>query len=372
MDSMAHVVYCDTIRDIFIKCSIDSLRMFSVYNYEIMDYNPFLFFCYITSVSFLNNHDSLYNSWPVCFYYGLEQGMQDSRIPEYTRQFGLILTSTYIFKIKIDSTVIGMDSTFHPPAEVINASATITEIIKGKKTPCNCKISNGAGRNNYLNDSLNTKCFNFSYPTDLYTAVGWGPYPFPTSRPISLVEKGEEYFIFLSEGAMDEWEEQISVEFRYEATGGLFRIVNNRVEDLENFFGLGYTPSDSEFRKMLLLKIDTLKSWINLPKIIVQENNSGFQNLSNDISIFPNPLYSASELMIQIPHEITGMKINLYNSLGSLLDTHIESDISPGTRTITYDLNRRFNDIQGLPSGTYWLRVEAGKDSWCKAFVVVR
>ncbi len=87
---------------------------------------------------------------------------------------------------------------------------------------------------------------------------------------------------------------------------------------------------------------------------------------SDNLLIFPNPSFSGSSINIQIPENKLDIKLTLYNSLGSLLEMQNVNILSPSQHTINY------KPKVNLPSGTYWVRVESGKESWCEMFVVLK
>ena len=82
---------------------------------------------------------------------------------------------------------------------------------------------------------------------------------------VRTVQPGEEYYMFLTQVAIDDTMDYLLPMGHYEKTGGFFKIANGKVEDEGNFWGLGELPTEESFKKLLEEKaaVQYLDSWDN-------------------------------------------------------------------------------------------------------------
>ncbi len=78
---------------------------------------------------------------------------------------------------------------------------------------------------------------------------------------IRPAEIGEEYIVFLTYLAITDTTDILVPLNTFEANGGLFRIVDGKVEDPSNVFGLGTSPTVANFKQHLATLIQNIKSW---------------------------------------------------------------------------------------------------------------
>ena len=258
MDSIARNANVGEIYDRAATATTDSLKVAARFMYAVSDYSALLFRSYATAI-WDSADNQRYMSQPANSYYAtLHEVLK--RKNEIGRNFCLLLQANYIYKVIIDSVVTGTDTTYDKPMEWANVSCTIIERIKGVYSPDNCHLGNPAPRTNI--EGQTDECLLFGYPSNFKT----GPVADEenNSNEIGeywLLEKGEEYIVFLEHLRIEESIDMITAVSELEATGGLFRINNGIVEDVSGVFGIGTSPTENEFMNKLYGDINIIKHW---------------------------------------------------------------------------------------------------------------
>ncbi|MDP2364813.1 MAG: hypothetical protein Q8M94_13730, partial [Ignavibacteria bacterium] len=197
---------------------------------------------------------------PANSYYGTEFAILQ-RMIEFGKNYAMLMKTHYIFRITVDTVVTGIDTTYSAPQPWVNVSCTVQEKIKGKILPNNCHYD--VDRTMVIDtNTINPNCLNFGYPMNWMTGVGFfndrGP---NTGTYIRTAQAGEEYYVFLEQLSLRKFADYLTPTRQFEATGGLFKIVNGRVEDPSNFWGLGTNPTEQEFLSKLNELISNIKAW---------------------------------------------------------------------------------------------------------------
>ncbi|TAL68680.1 MAG: hypothetical protein EPN82_10405 [Bacteroidetes bacterium] len=255
MDSLSRNEYGVPIFDFIEGTSIDTIKVVARYLYSVCDYNPTLLRSYINTL-----RDSFpgptFKSSPSNTYYKTQQEIS-KRINEFGKDFAFLIVSHYILRIRVDSVVVGVDTTFNETMNWVNVASTVLEKIKGIYLPENCHYDNNK-INNAILDSY--QCLLFGYPFEAKTGPRDEVYEYPPGI-IRTVVKGEEYFVFLEHISMQKGTDYIHPVYKFEQSGGLFKIENENVLDPSNFWGLGTQPSIEDFRNNLNDKISIIKHW---------------------------------------------------------------------------------------------------------------
>lgn len=261
MDSLSKSANIETVVNRPLTTSVDSLRVATRYMYSVADYSPQLLRKYITST-----RDSIpggrYMSFPANSYYGIQHAVQ-KRLNEFGKDYGMLLISHYVLKVRIDSVIRGYDTTYPmEPIHWTNVSCSVLNKLKGIYLPNNCRGDANRGDSEYIGAAIGENCLNFGYPTYWQTAIG-----FPDDRQIKSgstikdVHSGEFYYVFLVHLSLWRNSDYLVPVHQFEPTGGLFKISGDRIEDPSNFWGLGTNPSEQEFLSRLNELISNIKSW---------------------------------------------------------------------------------------------------------------
>ncbi len=258
MDSLSRTASIEEVMAKPLTISLDSLRVSSRYMYAVTDYSPNLMRRYMTTT-----RDSIpggrYTSFPANSYYGLQWALE-KRLEEFGMNYAMLLMTHYILRVRIDTVVTGIDTTYPNRIPWVNVSCTVQEKIKGQILPNNCRYD--ADRSESHTFSIKANCLNFGYPMNWMTGIGFNnERNINTGTYIRTVQQGEEYYIFLEQLSLWKFYDYLTPTHQFEATGGLFQIKNGRIEDPANFWGLGINPSEQDFLNKLNELIGNIKSW---------------------------------------------------------------------------------------------------------------
>lgn len=259
--------------------SLDSLRVLARFHFAAYDYNPLLMKSYIRQSNQLHLGNipgaiDPYQSFPVERKRAVEKAIRNRR-NELGLDYTMLLLAEYIYKVRVVDVRSGIDSTFAPKPWT-NVACEVVTVFKGLYVPENCwpDISENSG--NPGTDQVNpgpSPCFIYGHVTGKsagsYSAEqerrSPGKSPEDRTRQsqlgtIVVPEVGEEAYVFLTtsyhEGTVILWPHDA-----FEKTGGVFRIVDGKVQDIGNFWGLGAEVDEVEFDQMLTDKIETIKHW---------------------------------------------------------------------------------------------------------------
>lgn len=258
MDSLSRTASISDVKSKLLTLSLDSLRVAARFMYAVMDYSPKLLMRYMTTT-----RDSIpggrYMSFPANSYYGTEFAILQ-RMNEFGKNYAMLLKTHYIFRITVDTVVTGIDTTYSAPKPWVNVSCTVQEKIKGKILPNNCSYDADKTDKQIL--TINENCLNFGYPMNWMTGVGFfEDRGVNTGTNIRTLQKGEEYYVFLEQISLWKLYDYLTPTHQFEATGGLFKIIDGKVEDPSNFWGLGTNPTETDFHNNLLNLISNIKGW---------------------------------------------------------------------------------------------------------------
>ncbi len=225
-----------------------------------VDYNPMLFQRYILTGN--NAPPGHYLSEPSHSYYGLKQALRQ-RWQEFGEPYMSLLMADYIVKVRINTVVIGEDTVYNRSKTMVNVSCDVLKIFKGQHLPENCSFPPIQNINS-VSTTL-PSCLNFGYPQNWGIRTGFGDQYSGSTGQIATVQAGEEYYVTL--GFLNIRSDNATGNFGnltptgYDITGGLFKITDGAVQDPDNFWGLGTTPTVSNFEVSLNQKISTIKLW---------------------------------------------------------------------------------------------------------------
>jgi len=258
MDSLSRTASIDDVMNKPLSTSLDSLRVSARFMYAVTDYSPNLMRRYMTTT-----RDSIpggrYMSFPANSYYGLQWALE-KRLNEFGKNYAMLLMTHYICRVIIDTVVSGIDTTYSNPIPWVNVSCTVQEKIKGQILPNNCHYDADRSANQIL--TINENCLNFGYPLNWLTGVGFNDdRDVNTGTYIKTVQTGEEYYVFLEQLSLWKFYDYLTPTRQFEASGGLFKIANGRVEDPSNFWGLGTNPTEQEFLSKINELINNIKAW---------------------------------------------------------------------------------------------------------------
>lgn len=84
---------------------------------------------------------------------------------------------------------------------------------------------------------------------------------------------------------------------------------------------------------------------------------------------YPNPFNSETEIKFNLLKE-SHVMLNIYNSLGEIINTFVNKSFLPGLHTITWNGTDQFN--KELPSGMYWYQIEWDNGFQRKKMILLR
>lgn len=254
LEAFIGYVYLDSIaRTIGIESAIRSpqnmtvheLRALSRYIYGMTDYNPALLLRHFTSTADSAFPSTRYASYPANTYFNFLLAV-DKHGDEFGRDYALLVLSSYIIHVRVADVASGIDTTFGGQRPWTNVACDIIESFKGKVLPNNCiqalAITNGKEEPILVRSDCITYGFSHSE---------WHPAP----------KIGDEFVIFLFLQPLTLQKAIVYPMFGQEPSNGVFRIIDGKVQDIGNAWGLGTTPSFTDFRTNLLNKISTVKNW---------------------------------------------------------------------------------------------------------------
>ncbi len=259
--------------------SLDSLRLLARFHYAAYDYDPLLMKSYISQSNdlHLGNIPGVadpYQSFPVERKRAVENAIRNRR-SQLGLDFTMLLLAEYIYKVRVVDVKSGIDSTFAPKPWT-NVACEVVRVFKGMYVPENCGTGSSGNSDNPGTDQVNPgppPCFIYGHvtgrPAGSYSVKRESRIPRDKPRDttrqsqlgkIVVPEVGEEAYVFLTtsyhEGSVILWPHSA-----FEKTGGVFRIVDGKVQDIGNFWGLGAEADEVEFDQMLIDKIETIKHW---------------------------------------------------------------------------------------------------------------
>ncbi len=129
---------------------------------------------------------------------------------------------------------------------------------------------------------------------------------------------------------------------------------------------LYYYAEDNEYKEFYVTTVDKAGNESDPSEIMIFDINLGVTGteFTSDISIFPNPTAQKVNFTIVADH-ITTCNLSVYNVSGSVM-----AEIFTGTLT---EGNHNFNwDVSEAINGVYFLKINNGKTSVTKKFMVIR
>jgi beta-1,2-mannobiose phosphorylase / 1,2-beta-oligomannan phosphorylase len=79
---------------------------------------------------------------------------------------------------------------------------------------------------------------------------------------------------------------------------------------------------------------------------------------------YPNPFNPATKIIYEVPNQ-SRVRISIFDSLGRLVTTLVDEDKSPGTYSVTWN-------AEGMASGTYYYRLNAGGESLVQKAILLK
>lgn len=248
LDSIARTIGIETAVNSPENMTVHELQAISRYIYGMGDYNPILLLRHFTSTADSNFPDTRYASYPANTFFNLLLAI-DKQGDKFGREYALLVMSAYALHVRVTDVVSGMDTvTFPRPFPYTNIACEIIEPFKGKIAPNNC---------NNTPLPINEKTEAVLTPSQ---CVVYGQ-PYDDSGRYYIPKVGEELIIFLYLEPLIKGKAHLYRFIGQEPNNGVFRIVNGKVQDTGNVWGLGTEPSFNDFRNTLLNKISTIKNW---------------------------------------------------------------------------------------------------------------
>lgn len=240
LDSIARTVGIETAITSPENMSIPELRAFSRYVYGMGDYNPVLLLRHFTSTADSSFPNSRYASYPANTYFNFLLAVDRHR-DDFGRAYSLLVMSSYVLHVRVTDVISGTDTTFGGQRPWTNVACEVIETFKGKVRPDNCTPP--------------SKIESVSASSDCIT------YGFPHNEDRIAPKVGDEFIIFLYLQPITLQEAILYPMFGQEPGNGVFRIMNGQVQDTGNTWGLGTTPSLTDFRNKIRNNIDQIKNW---------------------------------------------------------------------------------------------------------------
>lgn len=243
MDSAARTGSIPELLRVPPSLSLAHLRVPARYIYAMKDYDPILLHRHFRSTMDSAYPNERYKAYPANVVYPVLMELY-KRQEEFGRDLGLLIVSDYILHVRIDEARSGIDSTFYPSTqEWTNVACRVVETFKGKRLPGNCRFT--ASHKQTEEQTLASDCL-------VYGHLTMGQY---------IPKPGDEFIIFLTLRPLVEGVYMVYPNFDFGRHGGRFRIVDGRVQDPDNVFGLGVAPSVEDFKTNIRRHIDDIRNW---------------------------------------------------------------------------------------------------------------
>ena len=256
--------------------TIGALRYSARFLYAIKDYNPILFRRYTNTLREREMYEQVFRSYSAGYSrFATNALMRECR--EFGIGYAVLSIADYVLHIQVGDVVVGNDpvrirrSVFDgSEPEVItyldnpdftdpriNVAASVKEKIKGQYLPVHCVQDSEVyettdGR--HENGSATATCIKFMYPKN------WMDDNALKEDGLRPVQAGEEYIVCLMYQPVNDSTDVI-MPFGLDSIYGLFRVVDGRVEDPSNIWGLGTSPTLMDFRQRLVDMIRDIKEW---------------------------------------------------------------------------------------------------------------
>lgn len=254
-DSLARSLSTVGVTDIYNNLTYnDTLQYAMKYCYTIMDYNPILF------EQFRRYNNPLRRSAP----------MRSAVFEKLIEKIKATSTSPFIETLLCQSSIIAhimVTDTFRTrDAALTNhiVTSTILDTIKGRILP---QCLNFYPHPNVIATETHSSCLQFVYPLE------WQRLPFNSkvvasastmvdSASVPWVRKDTEYIVFLTfaQACSDSLHTYhiLSTFGERSSSNNIYPIIDGKVQDLDNDFGLGTSPTVVEFKNALRQKISTI------------------------------------------------------------------------------------------------------------------
>ena len=142
--------------------------------------------------------------------------------------------------------------------------------------------------------------------------------------------------------------------------GGLFQVIDGKVVDDENYFGLGTRPDEETFNQNLRDIIKEINSWVDKPL------SSNLPDEDNDINLYPNPSSNNLNISFNIEPNGKSTSIIIFDQFGrEVIKQTVLNVLSKGVQNIRINTSL-------LTPGIYFLRIRSGGSVETRKFVVVR
>ncbi len=225
---------------------IPQLRVLSRYMYAMADYDPILLNRHFLSTMDSSFPNGQYQSYPANAYFPVIMEIY-KRQAEFGRDYGMLVVANYVLRVRVLDVREGIDSTLYSrPFRNANVACEVLEVFKGQRLPENChNPQNIKGSHEELLTESN--CLIYGYT------------PKDNER---RSQSGDEMIIFLN--LVTEIDDIFSIRPRggfNKTLSGRFLIRSGRVDDPDNVWGKGTSPTLEEFRGTLLQKIADIRSW---------------------------------------------------------------------------------------------------------------
>ena len=350
----------------FIKsltCTGDTLNYALKHLYRLADYNPFLYYNFLTS-----------------YQQGKMQPMSvlSALLDQVKKQCGLptqeVMKAEYILHLRVNAVENFAYESNNPgdSTKWIYAYAQVLDTIKGQVLP---NISTAIEV--FEQDSAGTKVkkskpLNVPLNTDFIFAYnpGW-PVKSANGWESTITVKDDREYIAFTYNMRTCVNSQIGHQY-YEIRpnaldiyGGIFPIIDGNVKDGANDFGWGTSVPLETFKQNLRALIDSIKNYGEYIKPS-NEGNKIKDIIDYNYKLYPNPGERVVTIDFELPKNTENLKITIQDVLGQTRLIPIENgNYEAGEQSILIN-------VDALPVGVYYVIIEAGAYRTAQPLTIVR
>lgn len=226
---------------------IPQLRIVSRYMYAMADYDPILLMRHFVSSRDSTYPNANYQSYPANSYFPVLMEIY-KRQEAFGKHYGMLIGAAYVLHVRVTDVRQGIDSTMYGhDRENINVACEVVEVFKGHKLPNNCAPQQNTSKRGHEKPLAQSTCLIYGSSPD---------------SKAKMPQVGDEMIIFLDLVVEKKNIFSIRPNGSFNKTMcGRFLVRNGRVEDPDNVWGLGTTPTLETFRSTLLQHISDIYSW---------------------------------------------------------------------------------------------------------------
>ena len=178
---------------------------------------------------------------------------------------------------------------------------------------------------------------------------------------IKTIGKDEEYYVFLKLTMIQDNVDMLNPVRNFESTGGLFQVMDGKVQDPDNFWGLGTIVEEIEFVNNIKKLKTEIESWFDYTLSV-----NDFHTVNTDLIIYPNPVFFGDNLNVIFNSQTNSTtEVSLYNLYGAEAIRPYKINLQQGINSY------KINAPGSLSPGVYFLRVSAGSEVWARKVIII-